>query len=692
MVRANERAPQEEGPVEGAPLVSFLASRCRAGSAVSEDASSHDDDLGLYVIADGMGGYGFGHDASKVALETCRSVIASRAPRSGVRLEADDETCKSLLADAVSEANVELCKMAAERRAPMGSTVTVALVRGNRLYGAHVGDCRLYLIDDGFVVRALTREHRAATGGPQLERSLGRSLNVACDTVDMPLPERFALLLCTDGVWSSLPPEAIADAARNQRAKEVADVIVQAAADHGGDDDATAIYVESDAMRRCKEKLVIERLEVAAEAGDMQPESLVRLLEYYTKERDPVAVAKHFPGLLKLNEVREQSQATLGRALDVLRDALPDEYVKQLRVLFGMRCLPEARVPDLATACARHGDVGDAALKLYQQSLRVDPSNLDVRTALGLSLLRRGETTEAIRELRAPFSSSPERQRAILHSLKTRWREGGQKAALELSVAAGKPGTAAKLEQFLREASGTGDRDAEHWAEGLLVEVAKAYPRGADQALADEVIRRREEARESVRLKRAIGELTSDRDRWKEGYGDVDAKLKDSEARIRQLEAEVEREAKRSAALAGKLARSSGEAGGVSGLQWVVRWFRLLLAVVVGLLAAGILVGWLLRGCVGASPRPSAAAGQGEASGSPPVPPRQPETQGSAAAQEGKGAPMGVAPQQAGASSPAPVPPLPSETSASKAPQGGKAAPIGEDAKTPLDRDRKDQR
>jgi len=178
-VNSSQSRSKQAGPVDAGddrPKVTAVAQSTKgAESKVNQDAVCCDGPLGLFVVADGMGGYEFGNEASALVVEKIRSAISEKDPLSVVTnahnmVRAD--MWRSFLAHAIAQANVQLCRMAGERRAPMGSTATVALLRDQHLIVAHVGDCRLYLIGREFAPEALTRDHRAGgAGSNQLDRS-----------------------------------------------------------------------------------------------------------------------------------------------------------------------------------------------------------------------------------------------------------------------------------------------------------------------------------------------------------------------------------------------------------------------------------------------------------------------------------------------------------------------------------------
>ncbi|MCP4356460.1 MAG: serine/threonine-protein phosphatase [Chloroflexi bacterium] len=171
--------------------------------------------FGLYIVADGMGGHTNGHVASKIASRMAANHILKEIylpllvndgpPQVGIR---------DVLVDAVQAANTAVFQD--EPEIDSGTTLTVALLLGNRLYVAHVGDSRLYLhTPEKF--EAVTNDHslvqRLQDVGQLtaeeatiyryrnvLLRAVGQGDEVEIDTYMRLLPKKGTLLLCSDGL------------------------------------------------------------------------------------------------------------------------------------------------------------------------------------------------------------------------------------------------------------------------------------------------------------------------------------------------------------------------------------------------------------------------------------------------------------------------------------------------------------
>jgi PPM family protein phosphatase len=202
----------------------------------------------LFAVADGMGGHRGGEVASQLAVETLEKLFKKRIGE---------------LPDQVREANRVVFERSVvdEKVAGMGTTLTAALVEGDRVRLAHVGDSRAYLLRDGGL-RLLTEDHtlvhRMVTEGeiskeeaqthPQrsvLTRALGVDtiVDVDDDTVQVRPGDR--LLLCTDGLTSMVSEQAIEEVLRAvPDPQEAAERLVRLANEGGGTDNTTVVVLD----------------------------------------------------------------------------------------------------------------------------------------------------------------------------------------------------------------------------------------------------------------------------------------------------------------------------------------------------------------------------------------------------------------------------------------------------------------
>jgi PPM family protein phosphatase len=207
----------------------------------------------LAIIADGMGGYEGGQEASRLAVETVRDVYDNSF---------DGDPQKTLIAAFVS-AHDKILSYAAKHPQfqGMGTTCTAFSVVGSQLYFAHVGDSRLYLIRGGNISR-LTRDHsyvsRLVENGivrsedaefhPQrhiLTAALGSGREVDPDFPEHPLTieDGDHLVLCTDGLWSLVADRDIAAVVQTNSPADSCRALIQMALDRGGPDNITALVL-----------------------------------------------------------------------------------------------------------------------------------------------------------------------------------------------------------------------------------------------------------------------------------------------------------------------------------------------------------------------------------------------------------------------------------------------------------------
>ncbi len=202
----------------------------------------------LFAVADGMGGHRGGEVASQLAVETLEKVFR----------EGSGE-----LPDQVQEANrVVFERSVLDRKvAGMGTTLTAALVEGDRVRLAHVGDSRAYLLRDG-ELRLLTEDHtlvnrmvaegeiskEEAETHPQrsvLTRALGVDTVVDVDDDTFQVRPGDRLLLCTDGLTSMVPEDRIGEVLRTVRdPQEAAKRLVRMANEAGGVDNTTVVILD----------------------------------------------------------------------------------------------------------------------------------------------------------------------------------------------------------------------------------------------------------------------------------------------------------------------------------------------------------------------------------------------------------------------------------------------------------------
>ena len=187
----------------------------------NEDTIGTDPDVGLVVLADGMGGYKSGEVASGIAVRTLLGLIKEAVERQDLTVT-DPETGLSrpgiLLRDAIHRANKIIYQTA--RTQPncegMGTTVVAGLFFDDKLTIAHVGDSRMYRLRDNrleqvtqdhslmqeLVSRGFYTPEEAARAAAKnfVTRALGVEPNVEVEVTEIPVVKDDLFLLCSDGL------------------------------------------------------------------------------------------------------------------------------------------------------------------------------------------------------------------------------------------------------------------------------------------------------------------------------------------------------------------------------------------------------------------------------------------------------------------------------------------------------------
>ena len=215
--------------------------------------------LGLFIVADGMGGHQYGEIASSTAVRTLASHLLKQFHLYLVNpAEGLGESIQDLMRSALNEA-----QQAVIRAAPgSGTTLTAVLVLGQQMTIGHVGDSRAYAIQPYGGGEILTRDHSLvkrleelgqittdeAAVHPQrsvLYRALGQGEVLEPDIFSTAFPQPGTLLLCSDGLWSVLPESDLFNLVIN--AKDLQSAcrdLVAAANEAGGPDNISVIAVQ----------------------------------------------------------------------------------------------------------------------------------------------------------------------------------------------------------------------------------------------------------------------------------------------------------------------------------------------------------------------------------------------------------------------------------------------------------------
>jgi protein phosphatase len=221
--------------------------------------------IGLYVVADGMGGHAAGDVASGLAINTMADRMATHllVPQLTSDIDAESFDARLWLADAVQAANTAVHAQRQSAGTNMGTTLVAALVIGDAAHIANVGDSRAYLVSNDDGIRRITTDHSLverlialgqikpdeARIHPQrnvIYRTIGDKEEAEIDFFVQKLNPGDSLLLCSDGLSGKVEDAEIWRlVARSQSPQEACEQLVQAANDNGGDDNVTVIIVQA---------------------------------------------------------------------------------------------------------------------------------------------------------------------------------------------------------------------------------------------------------------------------------------------------------------------------------------------------------------------------------------------------------------------------------------------------------------
>jgi len=233
----------------------------------NEDSFLVNEDLGLYVVCDGMGGHAGGETASRLAVQTVEKELISARLRTDDPFASDEGVDKTPLATALQEAIEGACSVVyrTSRSQPelggMGTTCIALLLHRDIAVVGHVGDSRAYLVRDGGILQ-LTEDHSLVNEQVRaglltseeakhsrlrniITRSVGFEEDVLVDVsgFETRMGDRF--LLCSDGLSNLVSMEEIRVTLASERdPADVCKSLVGLANERGGDDNVTVVAVE----------------------------------------------------------------------------------------------------------------------------------------------------------------------------------------------------------------------------------------------------------------------------------------------------------------------------------------------------------------------------------------------------------------------------------------------------------------
>ena len=211
------------------------------------------------ILADGVGGHGFGEVASKLACDRALDVFLNAKP---------NETPSQLLSQMFAAANIAVYDAGMQSRDDrrMMTTLTISVFRDNEVRVGHVGDCRVYVVQHGRV-RRVTSDHSYT--GVQLKlglvtveeaansqlrsvltRSIGQDPLVRLDYHTIAVNRGDRIIQCTDGIWAFVTDKEFYDIAAKGTPESACQRLIEVAERRGGDDNMTVQIAQIDGVER----------------------------------------------------------------------------------------------------------------------------------------------------------------------------------------------------------------------------------------------------------------------------------------------------------------------------------------------------------------------------------------------------------------------------------------------------------
>ena len=219
----------------------------------NQDSFLIDDRLGVFIVADGVGGHFGGEVASALAVETVREVVSHP--------KATEFKPKEVLVQAYEEASHRIFDRATQepKLNGMGTTMVMAYMRDSKIYIGNVGDSRCYLYRKPFIWQ-LTEDHslineqirlgmmteeqaRKTIGKNVITRSVGFERDVFPDTLEREVSSGDVYLFCSDGLSGMISDSEMCNILNQNAIEKAAPIMIQKALEHGGDDNVTVLVL-----------------------------------------------------------------------------------------------------------------------------------------------------------------------------------------------------------------------------------------------------------------------------------------------------------------------------------------------------------------------------------------------------------------------------------------------------------------
>jgi protein phosphatase len=268
----------------------------------NEDSFLIDDQLQLYVVADGMGGRKAGEVASRLVVDTIRKtmqkLVSAENPDQMVGIDRNLSSQANHLVYAIRRANLKTFEYAQNDSSckGMGSTVSAVYFSDSHAIISNVGDSPVYLVRDGRaeIVSSMhtvmaEQEALAPEGGLKLgqqylhmiTRAMGIHETVNPDTTEIIFQEGDVLVICSDGLSDKAFPEEICEIVESASPEDACRKFIEMANDRGGDDNITVIVLQLGPQIQSR-----RMADAAAAAGNAATEKTLPelLVEYDTED------------------------------------------------------------------------------------------------------------------------------------------------------------------------------------------------------------------------------------------------------------------------------------------------------------------------------------------------------------------------------------------------------------------------
>lgn len=219
----------------------------------NQDSFLIDERLGVFMVADGVGGHMGGEVASALAVETVREVVGHP--------KALQFQPRQVLMQALEEASHRIFDRATQepKLNGMGTTIVMGYVRDSKIYIANVGDSRCYLFRKPYVWQ-LTEDHslineqvrlgllteeqaKKVIGKNVITRSVGFERDVFPDIIELEISSDDTFIFCSDGLSGMIPDQKILQTMSDNPMEKTSEVLIQQALANGGEDNVTVLVL-----------------------------------------------------------------------------------------------------------------------------------------------------------------------------------------------------------------------------------------------------------------------------------------------------------------------------------------------------------------------------------------------------------------------------------------------------------------